>query len=808
MDNTSGQGRLLSLDSYRGFIIVLMVLDHARSLLWPTSDPTGPMATDALLYWTRWITHLCAPGFFLLAGMSLNLRLSRGPDANSGTGKPQATWRASLHLVLRGLLLIVLELLLFSPIWMAENVFLLQVMWAFGVAMLAMAVFIWLPKGFCLTAGILLALTGMPGIAALGDSVIWQLLFGASRMVTLGLEGIGPFGDVSGTYLLYPIAPWLGVMLIGYGLPLFPWRRQLLLRAGSVLLGAFVILRLLPALIALIGQGDWSFDWMAFFRIEKYPPEPLFLTVTLGLTAWLLAAFQIWPIKWLALLGREPLTMYVLHLVMLYGLSALIDFDAVIGIYGVWIGLVALLLPIAALQKRGEFWMRKLRKNLLIGILATMVALSGCAGAGAVASGEGDKAAGLKPEQLVAQIDQEALKAHVTFLSKEDGGRLAGSAGEDEAVAYLSEQFEEMGYTPETLSFPYTGFTVNQLALEITGAELPVTGDLVAHSNVLYYSASTAKEGLQAPLVSVGMGLDADFEGVDVKGKIPVITRGVEPFYMKVQRAARLGASAVLFFDPEGEEPVKATLVEPSEIPAVSVATVIGESLNAALSEGKTLTAKLQVDSQLENNSSENIVATLEAPGEVTQRIIIGAHYDGVDTPAANDNGSGTAAVLELAKILKQYQANLTVDVQFALFGAEESGLYGSIAYVEDMSSSDFKDTLGMINLDMVGIGQGLELGTVNSQEILPLAKTLMSVSGELGLPAKQIEMGRSDHVPFAESGIPAVMLAAGPVDNYHTDEDTVEAMDFSVLATNVEWVLRALVTPGVLEAEGKAVLQ
>lgn len=808
MDNTSGQGRLLSLDSYRGLIIVLMVLDHTRSLLWPTSDPTGPMATDALLYWTRWITHLCAPGFFLLAGISLNLRLSRGPDAGIGTGKPQATWRVSLHLVLRGLMLILLELFLFSPIWMGESNLLLQVMWAFGVAMLVMAVCIWLPKKLCLVGGILLALCGMPAIASLSDNLLWQLLFGASRMVTLGLEGVGPFGNVSATYLLYPIAPWLGVMLIGYGLPIYPWRRRQLLIVGGALLGSFALVRLVPVVIAFLDQGDWTFNWMAFFRIEKYPPEPLFLAATLGLTAWLLTVFELRPIKWLALLGREPLIMYVLHLVMLYGLSALIDLDAVIGIYGVWIALVALLLPIAALQKRGKLWMRKLRRNLLIGLLATTLALSGCTGAGAVATGSEDKGAGLNPEQLVAQIDQEALRTHVAFLSKEDGGRLAGSEGEDAAVAYLSEQFEELGYTPETQSFPYTGFTVNQLALEITGTELPVAGDLVAHSNVLYYSASTAKEGLQAPLVSAGMGLDADFAGIDVKGKIPVITRGVEPFYMKVQRAARLGATAVLFYDPAGEEPVKATLVQPSEIPAVSVATVIGESLNAALSEGKTLTAKLLVDTQLENNESENIVATLEAPGEVTQRIIIGAHYDGVDTPAANDNGSGTAAVLELAKILKQYQANLTVDIQFALFGAEESGLYGSIAYVEDMSSSDFKDTLGMINLDMVGIGQGLELGTVNSQEILPLAKTLMSVSGALGIPAKQIEMGRSDHVPFAESGIPAVMLAAGPVDNYHTDEDTVDAMDFSVLATNVEWVLRALVTPGMLEAEGKAVLQ
>jgi uncharacterized membrane protein len=133
MMDDKNRRRNLDMDGFRGLIIVLMVLDHVRSMFWPTPDPTGVMATDTLLFVTRWVTHLCAPGFFILSGMGLRLKKEKGGSLDKLRGS----------LLARGFFLMALEILFISRLWsQTPGPVVLQVIWAFGISMIIMALFL------------------------------------------------------------------------------------------------------------------------------------------------------------------------------------------------------------------------------------------------------------------------------------------------------------------------------------------------------------------------------------------------------------------------------------------------------------------------------------------------------------------------------------------------------------------------------------------------------------------------------------------------------------------------------------------
>lgn len=445
---------------------------------------------------------------------------------------------------------------------------------------------------------------------------------------------------------------------------------------------------------------------------------------------------------------------------------------------------------------------RKVFKSTFGVLLLAILMLSGCQG-----KVETVEARAMTVDELLVTMDETAILEHLEWLSKEDSGRIAGTEGEDATVVYLKDALSAMGYEVEVQSFPFLGYTLNSVSVVFKGVE-GLSEALVSSEDVhgLTYSASTPADGIIGELVDVGLGSKADFSGKDVAGKLALIKRGGEFFYIKVQRAYSLGAIGVIFYDPDGKEPVKATLVEPSQIPAVSVSTVIGETLSQMLLEEKQIEVMLKLDSEVIEAVSENVIATLEASVDTDKRVVLGAHYDGVDTPAANDNGSGVAALMEVARLTMAKQDQLTTDLSFVFFGAEEAGLYGSTHYVESASRESLSNIVGMINLDMVGIGNELQVNTINNQDQLALAQGAVEVGKTLAYPVVSLEMGRSDHVPFAESGIPSVMLAAGPVDNYHTDGDTVDAIDTAMLKAQIEWLVRMLHYPGLLDDSGEAV--
>jgi uncharacterized membrane protein len=310
MQNTA---RLTSIDMLRGLVIVLMALDHTRDFFGPALfDPEDLAKTTPLWFATRWITHLCASTFVLLAGTSAFLRGTK-------SGIPSL----SRYLVTRGLLLLVLEATWISFSWQfGYNVTILQVLWALGMGMIFLAGLAWLP---------------LPAIAAIAALLIvpHNLLDTIQSNHPLWLawhqRGFWPVAGNYGVYLAYPLMPWLGLIAAGYALgPVFQWeparRQRFLVIAGAVLLLAFVVLRSGN----FYGDPDpWSpqgrgfvWDFISFIRVHKYPPSLLYLCVTVGIALPVLAWFErLRPIPLLMLFGGTPMFFYVIHIAMIHFLS-------------------------------------------------------------------------------------------------------------------------------------------------------------------------------------------------------------------------------------------------------------------------------------------------------------------------------------------------------------------------------------------------------------------------------------------------------------------------------------------------------
>ena len=308
--------RLPAIDMLRGLVIVLMALDHVRDFFGVSQiSPEDLAHTTPAWFWTRWITHLCATVFVLLAGSSAFLR-------GQGSGVPAL----SRYLASRGALLLLLEASWISFSWQfGYNVMILQVLWALGAGMIALALLVWLPRPLI---ALIAALLILPHNALDGwhpASVLWMAWHdgGYFPIVKNG------FGIV----FVYPLMPWLGLIAAGYALgPVFLWerarRQRFLLAASALLMLAFVALRAFN----LYGDPDpWSpqgrgamFDLMSFVRVHKYPPSLLYLCVTGSIGLALLALFErVRQVPLLAMFGRTPMFFYVVHIALAHFLGNL-----------------------------------------------------------------------------------------------------------------------------------------------------------------------------------------------------------------------------------------------------------------------------------------------------------------------------------------------------------------------------------------------------------------------------------------------------------------------------------------------------
>ncbi|WP_236177347.1 DUF1624 domain-containing protein [Pseudomonas qingdaonensis] len=351
--------RLLSIDALRGLVILFMLLDHVRETFFlhrQVSDPMAIDSTEPALFVSRTLAHLCAPVFVLLTGLSAWLYGQ----------KHQGRGDVSAFLFKRGLFLVVLEFTLVNIAWtfqLPPSVIYLQVIWAIGISMIALAALVWLPRPLLLVLGAAIVaghnlLDGLHFAQGSALHVPWAILHD---------RGWLEFSDSLRLRTSYPVLPWVGVIALGYGLG--PWfahsmpaatRQRRLLLAGLATLIGFVALRLLNG----YGEAPWTVQadtahtLMSFFNITKYPPSLLFLALTLGAGLLLLlglerAGQRRW-ISTLAVFGAAPMFFYLLHLYVLkvayLGCVALLGLNQgnYFGFDGIWaVWLTAVLLAVA-----------------------------------------------------------------------------------------------------------------------------------------------------------------------------------------------------------------------------------------------------------------------------------------------------------------------------------------------------------------------------------------------------------------------------------------------------------------------------
>lgn len=322
--------RIDSVDLLRGIVMVVMALDHTRDFFHSGAlqgiDPLDLTRTTPGIFFTRFITHYCAPIFMFLAGTGAYLSVLRGKT------KPALSW----FLVTRGCWLIFLELTLL--VWFGWDFaihptsYICATLWALGWSMITLAGLIHLPAWSILTFGLTLILghNALDGIqpASLGAfAPLWQVLH-AGGGFTLG-------GKIQ-VLAYYPLVPWIGVMAVGYGFgALYKWdsavRRQRLLWLGTGLMLGFVLLRFSnlygnPA--PWVPQQNPVFTLLSFLNCQKYPPSLCYLLLTLGPGLLLLAWFERGTPRLLnpfLVFGRVPMFYYLLHIPFIHGLAVLIN---------------------------------------------------------------------------------------------------------------------------------------------------------------------------------------------------------------------------------------------------------------------------------------------------------------------------------------------------------------------------------------------------------------------------------------------------------------------------------------------------
>lgn len=330
---THPQKRILSIDIVRGLVMVVMALDHTRDFFHlggMSGDPMNPETTTPLLFFTRWITHLCAPTFVFLSGISAYL---------SSQNKDPKT--ASLFLIKRGFWLLIVEIVIislglsFNPLY---NFIILQVIWAIGWSMILLGIFSRISKHLVLILGIvlffghnLLNYIDLPAPNTLSGGLI-SALFTTNGSVI-------PIGEQHFIGLFYAILPWTGAMFLGYAIG--TWyradfdphkRRKYLFYSGLTLFSAFIMLRYFNAYgnpTPRIAYPDALRSFFSFLNVSKYPPSLQFYGMTLGLTIMLLSALEKVKNKLTDILmvyGNVPFFYYVLHFYVIHTFVVIVFF--------------------------------------------------------------------------------------------------------------------------------------------------------------------------------------------------------------------------------------------------------------------------------------------------------------------------------------------------------------------------------------------------------------------------------------------------------------------------------------------------
>ena len=371
MTSPLARPRIQSVDLLKGLVMVIMALDHTRDYFHAAAfvfDPADPTRTTLPIFFTRWITHFCAPTFSFLAGVSAFL-----------VGQRKTTRELSGFLFKRGLWLVFIELTIVGFAWyfdMRFRTFGLLVIWSLGISMIVLAVLVYLPRTFILIFSLLLIVghnlfdtVHFPG--SMAWSVIHELQF-------------FKLSDSTQLLIAYPIIPWIAVMALGYYIGSFyakdfdaGKRKKTFNSIGLTAIVLFLVLRFTN----VYGDpnhfkhyGTAAQDLVSFLNPSKYPPSLVYLLMTLGAAFLFLANTEKLRgrvVDFFCTFGRVPFFYYILHLYLIHViamifaqvsgfgwekliLSTWVSFDPGMKgwgfnlwvVYLVWIGIILLLYPL------------------------------------------------------------------------------------------------------------------------------------------------------------------------------------------------------------------------------------------------------------------------------------------------------------------------------------------------------------------------------------------------------------------------------------------------------------------------------
>ncbi|MGW6573807.1 M28 family metallopeptidase [Streptomyces sp. NPDC054945] len=452
--------------------------------------------------------------------------------------------------------------------------------------------------------------------------------------------------------------------------------------------------------------------------------------------------------------------------------------------------------------------------------------------AGATGSPQSDAARGdALARKLVKDATGKGAYNHLKVLQSladyNNGNRAAGSKGHEQSAKYIEAVMKAAGYKVTRNEFDFVFVETIEEKLTVGGAN---GRDVPIH--LMTYTASSPEGGVTAPVAVAPVDADGtngcepgDFASGTFTGKIALIKRGGCTFAVKQQNAAAAGAvGAVIFNNTAGA--LNGTLGDPTlgKIPTGGITQEDGEKLTAEAAAGP-VELTLDIRELRENRKTFNVIAETKG-GDENNTVFLGSHLDSVAAgPGINDNGSGSAGILQVAQRLASEQKKIKNKVKFAWWSAEEFGLLGSEAYVAGLTDEQKKQIKLYLNFDMIASpnaayfvydgddsdATGSGPGPVGSAQ---LEKGINDFLDSKKIPHEGTDFsGRSDYGPFIEVGIPSGGTFTGAEGiktpeqaakfggqagvaydvNYHGKGDDITNIDQKALDINVDVIADAV---------------
>ncbi|MEU8922087.1 M28 family metallopeptidase [Kitasatospora sp. NPDC048545] len=417
-------------------------------------------------------------------------------------------------------------------------------------------------------------------------------------------------------------------------------------------------------------------------------------------------------------------------------------------------------------RSRGAAARRGAGAALTVATLVTPLLLAGAGSAVADPdpARKGAKLAARLVEASDAETARDTLAALQRIADRNDGTRVAGSKGHEQSAQYVYDRARRAGLKVSKQEFEYTFFEARTQRLDVLSPKaesVPVIA--------MTYSVSGPDAGLTAELavapVSATTGCAAtDYPTGGFTGKVALIRRGGCSFAQKQAAAAAAGAAGALIYN-NAEGDLNGTLGDPTagKVPTGGITKAAGEALAAGAAAGP-VRVTLDLRTFMEPRKTWNVIAETRG-GDPANTVMVGAHLDSVPAgPGINDNGSGSAGILEVAENLNVHPVKNKV--RFAWWSAEEFGLKGSEAYVASLSEADRKKIRLYLNFDMIASpnyaqfvynGSGSAGGGAGPEGSAQIERDITGYLDGLGLPHDPTAFdGRSDYGPFIDAGIPA----------------------------------------------------